>query len=106
MNNEQCGCQIGGSDDEPTPILTEEGVLLSAELIAALRPASDHALPKVRQLYLKLYEAIELGHLPFDSQLPSSRQMAVLLGLGRNTVISVYEQLTAEGLLQADGRRA
>ena len=96
-------------DDEPlekrTSQLSEECVALSIELLDALRPTSNHPLPKVRQLYLKLYDAIELGHLPFDSQLPSSRHMAVLLGLGRNTVISVYEQLTAEGLLQADGRR-
>ena len=88
-------------DDEPlenrTTQLSEECVALSIELLDALRPTSNHPLPKVRQLYLKLYDAIELGHLPFDSQLPSSRQMAVLLGLGRKTVISVYEQLTAEG---------
>ena len=105
MTSEQSKCQRVGLVDNRAPVSSDAGVPLSAELIAALRPVSDHALPKVRQLYLKLYEAIELGHLPYDSQLPSSRQMASLLGLGRNTVISVYEQLTAEGLLHADGRR-
>jgi len=105
MTSGQRRCLTDESVADGTSRLSEEGVPLSVELLDALRPVTDHPLPKVRQLYLKLYEAIELGHLPFDSQLPSSRQLAVLLGLGRNTVISVYEQLTAEGLLHADGRR-
>lgn len=77
---------------------------IPTELLTALRPDPDHELPKIRQLYLNLSRAIERGDLPFESRLPSSRQLAQELGLGRNTVTGVYEQLTAEGLLTTDGR--
>lgn len=78
---------------------------LSAELLDRLRPNIDSPLPKVRQLYLNLYQAIEQGRLPFGTRLPSSRELSQQMRLGRNTVISVYEQLVSEGLLSADGRR-
>jgi len=78
---------------------------LSAELLCKLRPDVASPLPKVRQLYLSFYQAIEQGDLRFDTRLPSSRALAQQLDLGRNTVIHVYEQLVAEGLLSADGRR-
>ncbi len=78
---------------------------LSAELLESLRTRDASPLPKVRQLYLNLYGAIEGGQLPFDTRLPSSRDLASQLSLGRNTVIGVYEQLTSEGMLKTDGRR-
>lgn len=88
------------------PNIPAAGVpVLSAEILDALRMQETSPLPKVRQLYLNLYGAIEGGLLPFDTRLPSSRELARQLALGRNTVISVYEQLTAEGMLHADGRR-
>ena len=77
----------------------------TAELLETLRPEPQGPLPRIRQLYLRLYHAIEGGQLPFDARLPSSRVLSRQLGLGRNTVISVYEQLASEGLLSADGRR-
>ncbi len=78
---------------------------LSAEILFNLRPDYDSPLPKVRQLYLNFYQAIESGQLGFDMRLPSTRVLSKQLGLGRNTVISVYEQLVSEGMLTADGRR-
>lgn len=78
---------------------------LSAELLETLRPDAGGPLPRIRQLYLNLYRMIESGQLPFDTRLPSSRVLSQQLGLGRNTVIGVYEQLSSEGLLSADGRR-
>ena len=78
---------------------------ISEDLLMRLQPETGHALPKIRQLYLNLCAAIEHGHLPFDTRLPSTRQLASELNLGRNTVMGVYEQLTAEGLLSANGRR-
>jgi len=80
-------------------------VSLTPELLDKLRPTTTHPLPKVRQLYLSFYQAIEQGELVFDTRLPSSRTLAQQLGLGRNTVIHVYEQLVSEGLLSSDGRR-
>ncbi len=80
-------------------------MLDSPEWIARLTPSSPHALSKVRQLYLALYEAITRGELGDGQQLPSSRQLASHLSLGRNTVIAVYAQLHDEGLIVSDGRR-
>ncbi len=77
---------------------------LPAEVLAELRPTADNALPKVRQLYLALYRLIERGDLAYDTRLPASRVLAQQLGLGRNTVIQVFEQLVAEGLLTSNGR--
>ena len=78
--------------------------ILSAEALSELRLDNNSPLPKVRQLYLNLYRAIENGQLPFDTRLPSSRDLSLQLGLGRNTVISVYDQLVSEGMLSANGR--
>jgi len=66
--------------------------VICAELLESLRISHESPLPKVRQLYLKLYGAIEGGQLPFETRLPSSRELAQQLSLGRNTVIAVYEQ--------------
>jgi GntR family transcriptional regulator/MocR family aminotransferase len=53
------------------------------------------------KLHKKLYNAIRLsileGSLPPQSRLPPSRDLAAELHLSRNTVLTVYEQLVAEG---------
>jgi len=52
-------------------------------------------------LHKRLYNALRLtildGSLPAQSRLPASRDLAQQLGLSRNTVLTVYEQLLAEG---------
>ena len=53
-----------------------------------------------RQLYGELRRLIERGVLPSGSALPSTRLLARDLGLGRNTVITAYDQLALEGFLQ------
>ena len=80
-------------------------MLDSPEWTLRLSPKSPHALSKVRQLYLSLYEAITRGELAFEQKLPSSRQLSEQLSVGRNTVIAVYAQLHDEGLIVSDGRR-
>lgn len=59
----------------------------------------DPAAPLQQQLYRQLSQRI-IGrrYLP-GSQLPSSRQLAADLGVSRNTVNAVYDQLKAEGFL-------
>lgn len=52
-----------------------------------------------QQLYMGLRTMMLGGQLPAGSQLPSSRNLAEQIGLGRNTVISTYEQLQAEGYI-------
>ena len=55
------------------------------------------------KLHKKLYNAIRLsildGSLPPQSRLPPSRDLAAQLTLSRNTVLTVYEQLGAEGYI-------
>ncbi len=79
--------------------------MLTPEVLEQLRPQQDSTLPKVRQLYLALYACVTSGELPFQQRLPASRDLARQLGVGRNLVVSVYNQLCDEGVLQSDGRR-
>ena len=54
-----------------------------------------------RQLYRIIQDGIRRAALPAGSRLPPSREMAQTLGIARNTVVQVYEQLALEGLVQA-----
>lgn len=55
-----------------------------------------------RQLLQRLREAVLGGTLPAGSPLPGTRALADALGISRNTVMAVYEQLVAEGFVQSD----
>ena len=57
--------------------------------------------PLAVQLVRRLREAIEAGSFARDSKMLGSRELAKRLGLGRNTVALAFEQLTAEGYLEA-----
>lgn len=52
-----------------------------------------------RQIRKQITEAIR-GAKP-GSRLPSTRSLAKLLGVSRNTVLSAYDELVADGLLEA-----
>lgn len=54
-----------------------------------------------RQLAEALRKAISRGELAAGQRLPSTRALAESLGLSRGTVNEAYEQLTAEGCLEA-----
>ncbi|MFC3532747.1 PLP-dependent aminotransferase family protein [Vogesella facilis] len=62
-------------------------------------PASREA--NNQQLYRLLRDAMLQEQLPPGLRLPSSRQLAIELGVARNTVIHVYERLAAEGYVSA-----
>jgi GntR family transcriptional regulator / MocR family aminotransferase len=53
--------------------------------------------PLHRQLYRSLREAVLAGRLAAGAKLPSTRSLAIELGLSRNTVLAACEQLVAEG---------
>jgi GntR family transcriptional regulator/MocR family aminotransferase len=55
--------------------------------------------PLHQQLFLNLRDAILEGRLKPGTRLPSSRSLAVDLSISRNTVLTAYDQLTAEGYL-------
>jgi len=61
----------------------------------------DGHSPLQQQLYQQLAQRIlHRRYLP-GSRLPSSRQLAQDLGISRNTVTAVYDQLKSEGFLQS-----
>ncbi len=64
-----------------------------------LNPAATS--PLTQQLYEGLRQAILRGRLDPGSRLPSTRLLALDLGVSRNTVMSVYEQLLVEGYAEA-----
>ena len=72
----------------------------AAELpsISGLDRASKHL---GRQLTQSLRDAIRAGNLKSGDLLPSSRQLAKALEIARGTVLEAYEQLIAEGFLEA-----
>jgi GntR family transcriptional regulator / MocR family aminotransferase len=70
-------------------------VILSDWLAARLDRAD--AEPVYRQTLRLMQQAILTGQLPPGTKLPSSRTLAEDLGIARNTVLHVYDQLTAEG---------
>ncbi|MBZ2198255.1 MocR-like pyridoxine biosynthesis transcription factor PdxR [Occultella gossypii] len=55
----------------------------------------------VGAIYRGVLEAIRDGRIPGGRRLPPTRQLALNLGVSRNSVASAYERLTAEGYLEA-----
>lgn len=80
---------------------------VSEAMIAALidlKRADDEGL--VAQLTSQLRRLIATGRIGKGRALPSSRRLASDLGVSRNTVTYAFEQLAAEGYLEAShGRR-
>jgi GntR family transcriptional regulator/MocR family aminotransferase len=61
--------------------------------------------PIYTQLCAAIRSAIMSGELPAGTMMPTSREFAVVLGVGRNTVNAAYSRLGAEGYLEAKFRR-
>jgi GntR family transcriptional regulator/MocR family aminotransferase len=62
----------------------------------------DRAAGQVgRQLAYRLRDVIKKGELKPGERLPSTRMLASSLGLARGTVVEVFDQLAAEGYLDA-----
>ena len=61
-------------------------------------------LPLQARLRAAVVREIQAGRLAPGTALPSSRDLARLLGLGRNTVTAAYQQLVDDGFLQARPR--
>lgn len=62
-----------------------------------LSPDSDASLQQ--QIREQISKAIIDGHIPPDIPLPSTRKLAEMLGVSRNTVILAYEHLMYDGYL-------
>ena len=58
--------------------------------------------PLHSQIYAQIAEAIRGGAIPGGARLPSSRTMARMLGVSRNTVLAAFDDLAADGLLRGE----
>ena len=59
--------------------------------------------PLHRQIYEGVRAGILAGRFAANMRLPSTRVLAVELGVARNTVVLAFDQLVAEGYLSARG---
>jgi GntR family transcriptional regulator/MocR family aminotransferase len=71
------------------------------ELLRAAFADAEKDLPRYRVLYQAIRGAILSHQLPPGTRLPSTRELAQELGLSRNTVLSTFEGLLAEGFITA-----
>ena len=69
-----------------------------------LLTVKSSAAPLNRRVYLALKSGIREGRFAPGSRLPSTRALAIDLGVSRNTVTLAYEQLAAEGYVVSRGR--
>lgn len=58
-------------------------------------------MPRHRRLYESIRRSILAHRLPVGAKLPSTRDLARDLGVSRNTVLTAFEQLLAEGYVKA-----
>lgn len=73
-----------------------------AELVlASLGTTMNADLPAHRRIFELIRQAILSHQLQGGSKLPSSRALSAEIGCARNTVIAAYEQLLAEGYVEA-----
>ena len=72
------------------------------QITFAIEP--EGGAPLQQQIRERLIHAIATGILEPGGKAPASRVLAKRLGVSRNTVLIVYQQLTAEGYLVARER--
>ena len=73
----------------------------SGALLSRISLQKASPLPLYQQLVSQLRRSVVSRELNGGTRLPSSRQLAVELGVSRLTVQNAYEQLIAEGYLEA-----
>ena len=61
----------------------------------------DSDIPASKQLFAQIQFAIASGQYPPAHRLPSTRQLAMITGLHRNTISKVYQQLEETGLVES-----
>src|SRR5262245_9055384 len=68
-------------------------------ILIALDPNASESL--ARQIYRTLRDGILAGRLAAGFRLPSTRALATDLGVSRNTVVTAFDQLLAEGYVES-----
>jgi DNA-binding GntR family transcriptional regulator len=59
-------------------------------------------VPLHRQIHRQIAECIRGGAIHDQARLPSTRLLARLLGVSRNTVLAAYDDLAADGLIRGE----
>lgn len=54
------------------------------------------------QIRESIQQGIRDGRITGETRLPSTRLMAKLLGVSRNTVLAAYDELVADGLIEGE----
>jgi GntR family transcriptional regulator / MocR family aminotransferase len=80
-------------------------VLRPWKISLAERVNRERSLPVYQQIVQALIHDIQRGRLLPGSFLPSSRELAVTLGVNRKTIVLAYDDLVAQGWLASDGTR-
>ncbi len=65
-----------------------------------IRVETSSGMPITRQIAAQIRAQCASGALPPGQRLPSVRALAGQLAVNQNTILRVYERLTAEGLLE------
>jgi GntR family transcriptional regulator/MocR family aminotransferase len=73
--------------------------------IAAMHVNPESPVPLYEQICTALRNAIVAGDLPSGTAIPTSRELAAAMRVGRNTVVTAYSRLVAEGYLVSNRRR-
>ena len=73
--------------------------------IANITINAQSPVPIYEQICTAVRSAIGSGDLPPGTPLPTSRELAQALDVGRNTIVSAYSRLAAEGFLVSNTRR-
>lgn len=82
--------------------MNDEDEPVSVQLAITLPPLDrSGAMTLHEQIYAGLRAAMLSGQIPGGTRLPASRRLAAELGVSRNTVTLAFDQLTAEGYLEA-----
>jgi GntR family transcriptional regulator/MocR family aminotransferase len=77
---------------------------MSASFDLAIELPASGSRRIVSELHRQLRSAIVGGRLQPGIQLPATRELAAALHVSRNTVVTAYDQLLAEGYVSARGR--
>ncbi len=73
---------------------------LGVALFSFVNLERNSPIPLFQQLDAQIRQAILSGRLPSGLRLPSSRTLAIELGVSRTSVVTAFEQLIAEGFLE------
>src|SRR5258708_6313004 len=67
--------------------------------------SSRGTLPVYRQVYQRIRSEILSGRLAAGARLPSSRTLAIELGIARGSVVTAFQMLAGEGYTSSAGAR-